>query len=580
MAMTDRKLIALFIRFAARHKRGFFKSLAIMPVYAGILSTAPKVVQHGIDNGILKHDTAVTLGCAGVYLLCVLCALGALVLQNLWMQQAGISTLADIRAAVMDRASRLGTDRFDRQPLGVYVARATSDIEAIGETMAAGLTNIIADSLLIAFIFANMLIADVRLGLWSLLLFPVIVVVVDVFRRVLRRLYDHIRTLNGKLTARINETLTMGPEVHSFALHETFASEYLEDNTAYRDANIKVISYDALLYSIMDGLSFIAVGGAILVISGAGVGEAVQIGAVVAYIQWLGLLFPPIRQMGSRFAVLQSALAAIRKVQDILEQPLPADDGADAPADATVELEALSFAYQSDEPVLKKIDLTVPSGSSLAVVGPTGAGKSTLVRLITRLYDLPPEHGVIRVGGVPIHEIPRERLKQMIVLVPQEPSIFPESVRYNIGLGRPDLADADIEQICRDITADAFIQALPHGYDTPLASGGSNLSMGQRQLIALARALASGADLLVFDEATANIDTETERLIQQALDSVMAHRTTILIAHRLSTIRHVDNIVVMHHGRIADSGSHDELMNRTGLYRTMVELHSPSDHSV
>jgi ATP-binding cassette, subfamily B, multidrug efflux pump len=570
--ISDRRLTLFFLRFTRKHKRLFIFSFLLMPIYAWLLAAAPKVMQGAVDEGILKGDIPLTVRSAFIYLACILGAFVAVALQNLAMQTAGIRTLNDLRESVMSHISKLGKDQFEKRPLGVYVSRATSDIEAIGETMTAGLTNLVSDGLLIIFIFVNMSMMNLRLGLMTLVLVPIIIIIVDIFRRILRPLYDRIRTLNGTLTARINETLTMLFEVRNFNLRKTFSDRYDETNREFRDTTIRAISFDALVFSILEGLSFVSIGAVLLVVGGrtAGGTELLQIGVIVAYIQWLQLLFPPIKQMGSRFAVLQSALAAVSKVNQIMALPLPEDSGAEEPENADLSVRDLSFSYKEGEPVLRGLDVQVPAGGSLAVVGPTGAGKSTLIRLLVRQYEL--EQGLISIGGKPLAEIPRDALKKLIVLVPQEPSIFRESVAYNISLNRPEVTRERITEICRKIQADAFIERLPDGYDTLLESEGANLSMGQRQLIALARALASDARILIFDEATANIDSETEILIQKALAYVMREKTTILIAHRLSTIRDAGQIIVLNQGQIVEQGSHPELLAADGLYRRMYEL--------
>ncbi|MFT5130049.1 MAG: ATP-binding cassette subfamily B multidrug efflux pump [Rhodothermales bacterium] len=569
---SDRGLTVFFMRYAMRHKRLFIFSFIMMPLYAWLLAAAPKVMQSAVDEGILKGNIPLTVRSAFIYLGCILGAFVAVVLQNWAMQAAGIRTLNDLREAVMAHISKLGKDQFETRPLGVYVSRATSDIEAIGETMTAGLTNLVSDGLLIIFIFVHMSMMNLRLGMMTLVLVPIIVIIVDIFRRILRPLYDQIRTLNGTLTARINETLTMLFELRNFNLRKPFSDRYDETNRQFRDTTIRAISYDALVFSILEGLSFVSIGAVLLVVGGRAVGgtEVLQIGVIVAYIQWLQLLFPPIKQMGSRFAVLQSAFAAVSKVNQIMALPLPEDSGDATPENADLSVRDLSFSYKKGEPVLRGLDVQVPAGGSLAVVGPTGAGKSTLIRLLVRQYEL--EQGLISIGGKPLTAIPREALKKLIVLVPQEPSIFRESVAYNISLNRPEVTRESIVEICRKIHAHAFIERLPGGYDSVLESEGANLSMGQRQLIALARALASDARILIFDEATANIDSETEILIQQALAYVMREKTTILIAHRLSTIRDAGHIIVLSQGQIVEQGTHQELLTSDGLYRRMYEL--------
>jgi len=577
--MTDRSLIRFFLGFTRHYKWRFLLAFALMPVYAGLMSVSPIVTQRAIDFGIMEGDLKYTIAAGFVYLGLVLLAFVTMIAQNISMQSAGIRTLAGIRAKVMRHICFLGKGRYDKQPLGVYVSRTTSDVEAIGETMTAGLTNLIGDALLILFIFINILLVNVQLGLWTLILLPLLILIVDVFRRILRRLFDQIRTINGRLTARVNEALTMVFELQNFNMTTAFMADFEKQNNKYRDKNIQTISHEALLFSIIEGMSFIAIGAVLILIARSSlIDDGLRIGGIVAYIQWLWLIFPPIKQMGGRFAVLQSALAAVNKIHQVMSTPLPDDTGTESVAGTDLELQNLSFSYIRDEPVLNGIDLQVAPGSSLAIVGPTGSGKSTIVRLLTRQYDLGPDDGEILLGNRSIRQIPRQRLKETVVLVPQEPSIFHETVFYNIALNRPEVTEARVEEICRDIMADEFIRQLPDGYRTMLESEGTNLSMGQRQLIALARALASPAEILIFDEATANIDTRTEVMIQKALDYVMQQKTTILIAHRLSTIRDVDTIVVLHKGQIVDRGSHAELLVRPGLYRKMYELQTRFDH--
>ena len=577
--MTDRSLIRFFLGFTRQYKWRFLLAFALMPVYAGLMSISPIVTQRAIDFGIVKGDLKYTIAAGFVYLGLVLLAFITMIAQNISMQSAGIRTLAGIRAKAMRHICFLGKGQYDKQPLGVYVSRTTSDVEAIGETMTAGLTNLIGDALLIIFIFINILLVNAQLGLWTLILLPLLILIVDVFRRILRRLFDQIRTINGRLTARVNEALTMVFELQNFNLTTAFMSDFKKQNNKYRDRNIQTISHEALLFSIIEGMSFIAIGAVLILVARSSLlDDGLGIGGIVAYIQWLWLIFPPIKQMGGRFAVLQSALAAVNKIHQVMSIPLPKDTGTESVDGTNLELKNLNFSYIQDEPVLNGIDLQVAPGSSLAIVGATGSGKSTIIRLVTRQYDLEPDNGEILLGNTSIQQIPRQCLKEAVVLVPQEPSIFHETVFYNISLNRADVTEAQVEDICRDIMADEFIRQLPDGYSTVLDSEGTNLSMGQRQLIALARALASPAEILIFDEATANIDTRTEIMIQKALDYVMQHKTTILIAHRLSTIRDADSIVVLQKGQIVDRGSHEELLARPGLYRKMYELQTRFDH--
>jgi len=330
---------------------------------------------------------------------------------------------------------------------------------------------------------------------------------------------------------------------------------------------------DAATFSIIEGMNYVAIGALILFGVLAGSSSLMTPGEVVMYIGYINLLFTPFKQLGQRFNVMQASFAALNKIDDVMSMPLPADAGTRAPTAGAVSMDRVTFAYQEGrEPVLRDVSFDIPNASSLAIVGPTGSGKTTIVRLLTRLYDI--DDGKVTIGGQDIREVSRDELRKHIVLVPQEPAIFRGSVLDNITLFRPDLDEEGVREVCRNIRADDFISRMAEGYQTELQSEGANISAGQRQLIALARALVSGAEILVFDESTANIDTETERMIQEALAYVMARRTTVLIAHRLSTIRHVDRILVLRQGQIVQSGSHAELVEQEGLYRLMLDLQS------
>ena len=469
----------------------------------------------------------------------------------------------------------MGKKEYDARPLGIHLSRATSDVENIGETFLQGITYILTDSLTILAVFIYIFSENVTLGLITLVLLPILIFIINWFRLKLRSLYDNIRTLNGKLSAQLNEAFSMLYEINSFNLRQAHIDDFEVNNQQYRDQSVKAITLDALVYSLLDGMLFVTIGAVLLcIVLIPSLAETVSIGLFVAYIQLLQQLFDPIKEMGSRFAVLQSALAALGKISNTLNLPLPKDEGTKDINNLDISLNNLSFEYIENEPVLKNLNLKIPKGHSLAIVGPTGSGKSTLIRLLTRQYDL--EKGDIFFGDINIKDLTRSTLKDNIVLVPQDPAIFHKSVRFNITLDRPEVSEEKMMDICKKIRASEFIERMPEGYDSLLEEAGGNLSTGQRQLIALARALASPAEILIFDEATANIDTETEILIQQAMDFAMTQKTSIVIAHRLSTIKNADKIIVLKDGGIADSGSHEELMSREGLYRNMYNLQKKS----
>ncbi|MCH2205104.1 MAG: ABC transporter ATP-binding protein/permease [Lentisphaerales bacterium] len=563
--------IPLFLKHAKKYKLRFLISLGLMPITAWLAVKGPSLIQDAIDNGIKKQDVEYVLEISYIYL-AVLATLSILqACQNILLQTSGIRTLRDLRESIVHHICHIGKKDYDRKPLGVHLSRATSDVENIGETFLQGITYIMSDSLIIVGVFIYIFSQNVTLGFITLILLPIIIFTINWFRIKLRSLYDNIRTLNGKLSAQLNEAFSMLYEINSFNLQKAHIEDFQKNNENYRKTSIKAISLDALVYSLLDGMLFVTIG-VILLMLGLipSITDTITIGLFVAYIQLLQQLFEPVKEMGARFAVLQSALAALNKITNTMNTELPQDTGNQAMKSHDISINNLAFEYLEGEPVLRKLSLKIPKGSSLAVVGPTGSGKSTLVRLLTRQYDIP--QGEILFGSQNIKEITRISLKENIVMVPQDPAIFHESIRFNITLNRPEVSEEKMIDICKRIKVDSFIKQMPNSYDTILEEGGSNLSTGQRQLLALARALASAAEILIFDEATANIDTETELLIQQAMDFAMTQKTSILIAHRLSTIKHAENIIVLLNGEILDSGNHDELIAHGGLYKNMYEL--------
>ena len=561
----------LFLTHARKYKLRFLVAFILMPVTACLSIAGPALVQSAIDEGIKFHDKNYVIEISFYYLIVLFFLAAVQALQNILLQTGGIRTLKDLRTTIVTHICHIGKKDFDQKPLGVHLSRATSDVENIGETFLQGITYILSDSMVIIGVFIYIFYENTTLGFFTLLLLPVIILIINWFRKKLRSLYDNIRTLNGKLSAQLNEAFSMLYEINSFQLRDSHIDGFKKNNEAYRDQSVKAISLDALVYSVLDGMLFVTIGFVLLALSLVpSITATVTTGFFIAYIQLLQKLFDPVKEMGSRFAVLQSALAALGKITSSLSTELPADQGPEELKDHNITLKNLNFSYIDGEPVLKDINLHIPKGSSLAVVGPTGSGKSTIIRLLTRQYEV--DDGDIFFGQSSIKEIQRNSLKNNIVLVPQDPAIFHRSVRFNITLNRPEVTTEQMIEICKKIHAHEFISAMDQGYDSLLDEGGGNLSTGQRQLIALARALASPAEILIFDEATANIDTKTEMLIQEAMEFTMTQKTSILIAHRLSTIKHASNIVVLQKGIISDQGTHRELLARPGLYRDMHEL--------
>lgn len=547
-----------------------------MPLTAFLAVKGPLIIQDTIDNGIQKQDLDYVINQSFLYLTVLFVLALVQATQNIILQSAGIRTLKDLRETIVHHISHFGKKDYDEKPLGVHLSRATSDVETIGEMFLQGITYILSDSLIIVGVYISIFSNNAILGLITLVLVPIIIFTINWFSVKLRKLYDNIRTLNGKLSAQLNEAFSMLYEINIFNLRHSFVKDFEENNHSYRDQSVKAISLDALIYSLLDGMLYITIGAVLIILCMfPSLIQVISIGFIIAYIQLLQKLFDPIKEMGSRFAVLQSALAALNKISSSLSTPLPSDAGTKEIEDHNINIENISFSYIKNEPVLNNLTLNIPLSHSLAIVGPTGSGKSTLIKLLTRQYDV--DKGDIKFGKTSIKDISRTSIKENIVLVPQDPAIFHNTIKFNITLDRPGVSEETMISICKKIDAHGFISSMPDGYNSVLEESGGNLSTGQRQLIALARALASPAEILIFDEATANIDTTTELQIQKAMDFAMSTKTSIIIAHRLSTIKNVEQIIVLQNGVIIDQGKHKELLTRPGLYKSMYELQSSNN---
>ncbi|WDE96313.1 ABC transporter ATP-binding protein [Lentisphaera profundi] len=569
--MSDYRNLRTFVDAAKKYKTRFILSFFLMPISAWLAVQGPAFIQHAIDDGLKLGKADVLIHFATLYIFVVLGDTVVSAVQNLLLQSGGIRSLSELRKKVVEHISFMGRWDYEKRPSGVLVSRATSDIESIGETFLQGVSYLITDSLKIIAVIWYIFSQDSSLGWITLLVLPPVVLMVNSFRIKLRRLYDGIRTVNGHLSASINESVAMRKEIELFNLDEVQRKQFSSQSQEYRDKSIKAISMDAFLYSFLEGLQYLTFAMfAFLPIFLINFNPGISTGLLIAWIPLLHQLFEPIKEMGSRFAVLQAAFAAMGKIGDILVIPLPADKGENEIEDSSISIKNLGFHYIESEPVLKNINLHIAQGSSLALVGPTGSGKSTLLKLLARLYE--PTQGEILIGKNTLCSIQRDVLKYHVVMVPQEPAIFHESLLFNITLGRQDITLEMIEDVVKRSGLQHFVDSLENSYDSILDEGGESLSAGQRQLVALMRALVSPANILIFDEATANIDTETERLIQSTINFAMTKKTVIIVAHRLSTIRDSDQIAVLLKGELNGLGTHTELINDCYYYRCLHEL--------
>jgi ATP-binding cassette subfamily B multidrug efflux pump len=565
----DAALLWLIASTAAPHWRFMLGAVVLLAGVAGLNVVPPFLLQQAIDGPIARGDAAglwpLGLGYAGVALLVFLLTVAQVYL----IQQAGQRALADLRVRLLEHMLRQGQGFFGRHPVGDLVGRITADIDSLNALLSNSVVVILSESVTLIAIVAVMVATNWRLALLALGILPVLAVTTTFFRRRIRRSSTGERTALARTTSFMNEQLQGMLLVQLFGRQEDSAREFDGYNRAYRAALIRLRYHSALFLSVLEVLS--ALGMAALLYGG---GQGVlagwaTLGTLVAFVQYTERAFQPILRLSEQYNAVQIGLGAAERVQRTLlaepeivepERPLslPRVRGA-------VEFRDVRFEYLPGEPVIRGLDLLVPAGQSVAVVGATGAGKSSLVGLLARFYD--PQAGCVLLDGVDIRRLALDDLRRAVAVVPQDPVCLAGTIARNIRLYRDDLSDAELRRAAALANADKFIEQLPGGYAYEVLPGGANLSVGQRQLLALARALAlSPEGVLVLDEATSSIDTATEALIQEALERILRTRTSVVIAHRLSTVRRADRIIVMHHGRIVEDGPHEQLLALDGVY--------------
>jgi ATP-binding cassette subfamily B protein len=566
----DARLLKRLWPFVEPYRWLLFLGLGFGVIVSATAVARPLIMKWTIDDGVIAKDPDVLYAGAATFAGVMLFEQLMHIVRIYATQLLGARVVSDLRRHIFGFLHGLPMRYFDRQPVGRLVTRVTNDTDALLEFASTDAFAIVTDVLKLLGVVVLMLALDWRLSIVAFLTVPPVAILVREVRKRHREAFREIRAKTARMNANMNEQVSGMTVVQAFNQQEPAAIEFDEINAAYRDANIRSIKYDAMQDAAIETVMAISLASILWSLGF----HPVSFGVLVAFNAYLKEFFDPISALAQRYTVLQNSMSGVERVfalLDVKEEDAPVGTAApDGDTSLAIELDGVDFAYKPGVPVLSGIDLVARRGEKIALVGPTGSGKTTIASLLLRLYDV--DQGIVRVFGKDVVGLDRDALRNQFSVVPQDVFLFPGSIAHNIAAGQePDMQR--VEEVLRRIDAYDVFAGREGGLLSIVEERGHNFSAGERQLIAFARALYRDAPILILDEATASVDSDTEGRLQRALDELLRERTAIIIAHRLSTIQAVDRLVVLHKGRVAEQGTHQELLDKGGLYAKLHALH-------
>ncbi|MCG6955490.1 MAG: ABC transporter ATP-binding protein/permease [Gemmatimonadetes bacterium] len=576
----DARLMRRLLGYLRPYRLQVAIAVVLLMLASAMEVVGPWLTQQVIDVAIPSKDLHLIGLLAMAYMGAVVLGFALQYGQGILTTWLGQSVMYDLRKEIFSHFQRLDLRFFDKNPVGRLMTRITNDVETLNELFSSGVVTVFGDIFTLLFILVAMLRMDWRLALVTFSVLPLVFTAAFVFRAKIRTAYRDIRVRLARLNAFLHERFTGIRVIQLFNREGADMRRHAELNANYLEAHLRSITYYALFFPVIEFFTAIALAlilayGGVQILHG-----AVTVGVVAAFLQYARRFFRPIQDLSEKYNLLQGAMASSERVFKLIDHEIDVADPVDpvslpVPLEGRIDFRDVWFAYGTREDgdpdwVLKDVSFSVAPGEKVAIVGHTGAGKTTLINLLMRFYDV--DRGEILVDGVPLDRLRLQDLRERIGLVLQDVFLFSQDVSYNIRLGATEIIDERVREAARRVGAAPFIERMPQGYDQALGERGSTMSVGERQLVSFARALAFDPEILILDEATSSVDSEIEARIEAATDELLKGRTSLVIAHRLSTVQHADRILVLHHGELREEGTHEELLEQGGLYARLHEL--------